>query len=234
VAGEIRRRIIRGELSEGDSLPVESELCKTFQVARPTLREAFRILEAEALISIRQGGRGGPTVHEPTISTASRHVGLLLQHQGTPLRDVHAGFGMIMTVAAKAVAHRHTSADVKRFRKHVAALKETEDIEEFVRLLIDFYRILLKATKNNTLFIVAELLLNALSISRSAQIQEWRSDPKFSRVYIRCAIEGVEQLVESIIAKDEIAAQRHFEDAWQEEHTEALFGRKRGLIDLAP
>ena len=42
-----------------DQLPPESALMEQFGVSRPTLREAFRILEAEGAISIRRGVRGG-------------------------------------------------------------------------------------------------------------------------------------------------------------------------------
>ena len=57
VAGEIRRRIVRGELKEGDALPSETELMRFFDVSRPTLREAMRILEAESLIAVKRGAR---------------------------------------------------------------------------------------------------------------------------------------------------------------------------------
>ncbi|HEX3460192.1 MAG TPA: GntR family transcriptional regulator, partial [Acidimicrobiales bacterium] len=43
VAGDLRRQIVRKELSEGDALPPEAELMQHFGVSRPTLREAFRI-----------------------------------------------------------------------------------------------------------------------------------------------------------------------------------------------
>ena len=42
VADDIRRRIIRGELREGDYLPLEGELKSTLGISRPTLREANR------------------------------------------------------------------------------------------------------------------------------------------------------------------------------------------------
>ena len=41
VAAELRRKIVRGELAEGDALPSEAALMAEFAVSRPTLREAF-------------------------------------------------------------------------------------------------------------------------------------------------------------------------------------------------
>jgi len=48
---------VLGELREGDTLPPETTLMGQFGVSRPTLREAFRILETESLISVRRGAR---------------------------------------------------------------------------------------------------------------------------------------------------------------------------------
>jgi len=55
----IRRQITGGELKEGDNLPPEAQIIEEFAVSRPTLREAFRILESEKLISVSRGARGG-------------------------------------------------------------------------------------------------------------------------------------------------------------------------------
>src|SRR5439155_5195777 len=55
VAAHLRRQIVRGELKEGDALPPETALMEQFNVSRPTLREAFRVLESEALITVRRG-----------------------------------------------------------------------------------------------------------------------------------------------------------------------------------
>src|SRR5581483_7133325 len=133
VAGEIRRRIIRGELREGDTLPLEAELGQTFGVSKPILREAFRILASEALITIRQGGRSGPLVHEPTTQTASRYVGLLLQHRNVSIRDVDIAFEMILPAAARRVAAHRTKADLARLRTHVDELDAARD--DFGRFL---------------------------------------------------------------------------------------------------
>ena len=88
VAADLRRQIIRGELSEGDALPPESELMVRFGVSRPTLREAFRVLESENLIAIRRGARGGARVQPPGREVAARYAAFTLEYRGVTLRDV--------------------------------------------------------------------------------------------------------------------------------------------------
>lgn len=43
------------KLSFGDRLPTEKEMAERFQVSRPTLREALKLLEQEAVIDVQQG-----------------------------------------------------------------------------------------------------------------------------------------------------------------------------------
>src|ERR1700743_246357 len=74
VAAQLGRRIIKAELTEGESLPPEATLMEQFGVSRPTLREAFRVLEAEALISVRRGSRGGAPAAHAGASRAASHA----------------------------------------------------------------------------------------------------------------------------------------------------------------
>ena len=43
------------KLGFGDKLPTEKEMAERFQVSRPTLREALKLLEQEAVIDVHQG-----------------------------------------------------------------------------------------------------------------------------------------------------------------------------------
>ena len=79
IADALRRLILSGELSEGDSLGHEPELVERFGVSRPSLREALRILEAEGLITVVRGVLGGVVVHEPHERMAARTAALVLQ-----------------------------------------------------------------------------------------------------------------------------------------------------------
>ncbi|SEK92603.1 DNA-binding transcriptional regulator, FadR family [Blastococcus sp. DSM 46786] len=71
IVDQIRVLIRKGQLAAGDRLPSERELCERFGVSRVTVREALRVLEANGLVEIRVGARGGAFVTAPS----SRLVG---------------------------------------------------------------------------------------------------------------------------------------------------------------
>jgi DNA-binding FadR family transcriptional regulator len=71
IVDQIRVLLRDGTLSPGDRLPSERELCERFGVSRVTIREALRALEANGLITIKVGARGGAVITAPT----SKHVG---------------------------------------------------------------------------------------------------------------------------------------------------------------
>ena len=112
IATLYRRQIVRGELHPGDTLPSEQQLMEQFGVSRPTLREAFRILEAEDLISVKRGSRGGARVTQPSLSVAARYVGLLLQVQGTTIADVYEARMVLEPACARLLARRRTKQDL--------------------------------------------------------------------------------------------------------------------------
>ena len=110
VAAELRRKIVRGELAEGDALASEAALMAEFAVSRPTLREAFRVLESESLISIRRGARGGARVQLPNGNVAASYAGLVLEYRGTTLQDVYDARTYIEAPCAALLAKRRTTS----------------------------------------------------------------------------------------------------------------------------
>src|SRR5687767_14905824 len=130
VAGEIRRRIISGDVVAGDPLPNEAELTALFGVSRPTLREALRLLEADGLIEVKRGVRGGPRVRVPDAAVTARHAAMLLQMRGTTLEDLIGARMIIEPAAVRALAHRASKSDVKALRAaHQAELDAGEDYD---------------------------------------------------------------------------------------------------------
>lgn len=88
VARTLRTQIVNGEIAEGEALPSEAALMEHFAISRPSLREAFRILESERLIEVRRGSRGGARAVKPDIAVAARYLGVIMQFDRVPLKDV--------------------------------------------------------------------------------------------------------------------------------------------------
>ena len=159
VADDIRRKIIRGQLPLGDTLPNEPTLLGVYNVSRPTLREALRILETDGLVTIKRGAQGGQ-VHVPDVGVAARHVALQLQVRRTTMEDLFAARRVIEPGAVRMLAEA-PSADV------VAALRAQLDVESglldepdaFASAATRFHELLVELTGNNTLTLISELVL---------------------------------------------------------------------------
>jgi DNA-binding FadR family transcriptional regulator len=163
VASHLRRQIVLGELKEGDQLPSESVLMEEFGVSRPTLREAFRILEAEGAITVRRGVRGGARVQVPDIAVAARHVGLLLQYRGTLLSDVYEVRTVLEPAAARMAAKRRTSADLARLQEALDRHRaSTEDPSDAFAADADFHRLIVELSGNETLQVLSAMVGNII------------------------------------------------------------------------
>ena len=127
VAGDLRRRILRGELVENDALPSESALMQRFGVSRPTLREAFRVLESESLISVRRGAHGGARVHPPNADAAARQTALVLEYLGVSMQDVYEARGVIEPGCVAMLAKTRTEENLSELR---TALERSRAVEQ--------------------------------------------------------------------------------------------------------
>jgi DNA-binding FadR family transcriptional regulator len=195
VAAHLRRQIVLGELKEGDQLPPEGVLMEEFGVSRPTLREAFRILEAEGAITVRRGVRGGARVQAPDISVAARQVGLLLQYRGALLSDVYEVRAVLEPAAARMAARRRTSADLARLQEAVDRHRESmDDPGEAFAADAEFHRLIVELSGNETLQILAGMLTNIIREGdRSyAESHDWQHEQELSKIAIRAHAHLVE------------------------------------------
>jgi GntR family transcriptional regulator, transcriptional repressor for pyruvate dehydrogenase complex len=106
IADQIRRQIIRGELTQGELLPPEVELTARWGLGRPAVREALRILESEGLIRVRRGNMGGAIVQYPSVSVAARAAAIILQVENTSLQDIYEARLSIESGAAYTATER--------------------------------------------------------------------------------------------------------------------------------
>jgi DNA-binding FadR family transcriptional regulator len=219
VAGHLRRQIVRGELSEGDALPPESTLMTQFGISRPTLREAFRILESEGLITVRRGAHGGARVQVPSDDVAARYAGLVLQYRGATLSDVFEARAIVEAPAARMVAARRDRASaVKRLEAQMA---EQEMAPSDSVVAVDFHRVLVELSGNQSLI----LLTSMLEYISAAAGQKLASEPGIDRE-VRRGQKSHLKLIELIRAGKAAEAETY----WRQHLTEVghLLVKQRG------
>ena len=209
VADELRRRIISGELDEGDSLGQEAELIERFGVSRPSLREALRILEAEGLISVVRGVQGGVVVHRPDQRQTARTAALVLQARNVSLADVFEARTIIEPAAVRAVAGaRNRRASAKRLRVLIAEQEDAiGDPEAFGRANARFHEELVGMAGNQTLSIVAEMLneVVARAVTEVSQVGDGGSVATRRR-----GVRSQERLASLIESGDVAGAESHW------------------------
>lgn len=166
IARQLRGKIVRGELDAGDALPSEMTLMEQFGVSRPTLREAFRVLETENMISVRRGAHGGAQVATPDVSVAARHVGILLQIQGTTVEDVNQARMVTEPACARLLARGRTEHDLAELRSVASELgavvragpDQVTDPATWSDLTYRFHEVLVRRCGNNTLAVQGAVL----------------------------------------------------------------------------
>ncbi len=185
LARDLRRQIVTGELPAGTRLAAEPELQEQFDVSRATLRSAFRVLEAEGLVRIHRGARGGAEVTHPSAEAAARYFGLVLQSRSTRLEDFAYARTVLEPHAAALAAEHATPEDVARLR---AAL-ETEnaalasgDLEEFLAATVAFHGLVAEIGKSSTLWVIMDLIDGVLQRHAEGRIRAGRNtDPELRK-----------------------------------------------------
>ncbi|MFC5746318.1 FadR/GntR family transcriptional regulator [Actinomadura rugatobispora] len=233
IADELRSLIAAGELGEGDSLGREPELVERFGVSRPSLREALRILEAEGLITIVRGVRGGVVVHEPHERIAARSAALVLQANEVPLADVFEAGAMLEPLAAKAIAGMSDRrAAVDALRPIIARQWEAiGDPERFRLANAAFHETLVSLVGNQTLGVVAEMLTEIVVRAVTAVRQDGYAVGSLSTR--RRSVRSQERLLVLLEEGDGEAAEKHWRSHMQAVKRVLLGQQAPAVVDLA-
>jgi DNA-binding FadR family transcriptional regulator len=232
IADELRSLIVTGELSDGEMLGHEPELVERFGVSRPSLREALRILEAEGLVTVVRGVRGGVVVHAPDKRMTARTAALVLQARNVPLADVYEARTMLEPVAARVIAtSRGRRAAVKEL---LALLADEEDaIEEPQKFGVAnaaFHHGLVSLAGNQTLIIVADMLDEI--VVRAVTAVSSTDDVVGSLSVRRRGLRSQARLLDLIEDGDGSAAEEHWRTHMQVVGRVMLGQRASTVVDL--
>jgi GntR family transcriptional repressor for pyruvate dehydrogenase complex len=215
VAADLRRQIICGELAQGDALPPESDLMAGFGVSRPTLREAFRVLESENLIAIRRGARGGARVQPPDREVAARYAAFTLEYRGVTLRDVYDARTALEVPSVGKLARDRTDADLGVLEAALTSQEAVaQDARESIRLHGDFHTLLVRLAGNQTLTLLNEMLHDIVEVANTSLQPATGSAVQSAR---ESTNKTHRRVLEHIRARD----QRRAEDLWRRHLHEA-------------
>jgi DNA-binding FadR family transcriptional regulator len=177
VAEYIRRDIVTGVLKEGESLPPAAVLIERFGVSKPTIREALRILESEALIEVRRGASGA-RVQLPNEAAAGRSVGILLQLHQTTLEDVSQARMTFEPPLAGLLARSWDDGDMAQLQHGLETSRQAlADPIAFAECQADFHQLVVTLAGNRTLALMARLLNEVIRLHETAVNVDREHDP---------------------------------------------------------
>lgn len=140
VVHQIEVLVLEGILRVGDKLPGERELAKQFDVSRPILREALKVLEGRGLLNTQHGG--GTFVSDVIGQVFTRPVmELIARHQKATLDYLEYRREM-EGITAEFAARRATEADKALLTRIVTAMKaahQKDDFEEEAAIDVEFH-----------------------------------------------------------------------------------------------
>jgi GntR family transcriptional regulator, transcriptional repressor for pyruvate dehydrogenase complex len=210
VADALRRRILEGDLADGDVLPKQDELMAEFDVGRTTLRQAIRILETEGLLTVRRGNMGGSVVHRPTPEDAAHMFGMVMHARKVSLEDLARALRRLEPVCVALCAQREDrlEAVVPRLREiHARMAPTVDDGLAYIRASREFHEAIVAACGNRTM----QILLGMVETLWARQEQMW-AERSASEVGTDTRLLGVREhqhLIDLIADGDDTLAYRY-------------------------
>lgn len=129
VVHQIEILVIEGILRVGDRLPGERELAKQFDVSRPILREALKVLEGRGLLTTQHGG--GTFIADVIGQVFTRPVMELIARHQKATHDYLEYRREMEGITAEFAARRATDADRALLTRIINAMKVAHGKDNF-------------------------------------------------------------------------------------------------------
>lgn len=166
IVRQARSAILAGRLRVGQRLPAERELAEQLGVSRVTVRDAMRVLEANGLIRIRPGAKGGAFVSVPSVSLLRDGLAHLLVLSDVEAPHVTEVRHVLETNAVRFACQRATQEDIRELYE---ICDQTEDAigrgDYDIRLSAKFHARLAASSQNPAFALVVESLYGPMLIS---------------------------------------------------------------------
>lgn len=215
VADAIAEEILAQGLPPGTPVATEGQMLSQFQIGRATLREALRLLEAEGVISVRAGSKGGAVVQAPSLDRLARLLSIVFAVSGTTIGEVVVARRLFEPDVCRLAAENATDEEIEELGENVgrsrAALAAGGETIEIFR---DFHSGVMTAGRNRALS--AFWLASSSIITQQVGVGYHRAQPAAAQA-------AHEEILAAIKGRDKAAAR----DAMAR-HTDEVLGYLEG------
>lgn len=150
IVDQLQQMIAEGCWGPGERLPSERELAVTFDVSRPSIREAIRILEVKGLVDRKQGE--GTFVRAAVWQELSNPLFELINSYDESELDLLEFRHALEGICAFYAATRRTEADIAEISDKLANIEHQHQtnvsIDEETQAVLDFTLKLVEASHN--------------------------------------------------------------------------------------
>lgn len=181
VVDRLTQAIISGQLKAGDRVPTEPELSESFGVGRNTVREAVRILIAYGILEIRRpdGTFVCDTFNPQGINPMIYGLILTKDDAYDELIDLRKmfEFGMMFLLGEKGLSPQQ-HANLLKFAQAIEKAVNTTpvSIDLICKADVEFHDALVKATNNQLLISIHDMLIKLTIASRNKTIEKVMSN----------------------------------------------------------
>lgn len=201
IVDDLRRRILSGDLADGEQLPSERDLASHYDVSAPTVREAVRVLAAMGLLNTRNGARTTVSARGDVLLQMS--IASVVQFEKMGPGDVLGLLGALNEYAASLAVKRASDDEIAALRTAVERTRDVERVDTAAGALREFWT-MLAAISHNPLLAALAKAINEIQLGIAAElsrgdVSQWQSVT--SPVY---ALRR--KIVDALEARDESAA----------------------------
>jgi len=189
--------VTTGNLKAGDQLPSERKLAETFEISRPTLREALRALAVLGVLEVRHGG--GVFVSQLQAGDLLAPLAFFLTLRGTEVGKLYEARRLIEGEIAALAAERGDPVALPELEASIVAQETAKDDPERYREIdTAFHRRLAELAENDFLARAAQSL-NVLGL-------EFRKVASETPDVITTSIEDHRAIIAAIKGRDPAGA----------------------------
>lgn len=186
VAEEIKNWVVQEHFHAGDRLPSEPEMIERFGMAKGTIREAMRILEAQGLVKSRTGPGGGTFVHEVSKERARALLGNYFYFKDLTIKDIYQLRRVLEPELAASLAGMLSEDLLRRLEEIIAeyaapAMTLEDERNQHVASL-RFHALLAEQADNALLGFLIDFMVNMLAdLTVYRKLYEPRNDELWQR-----------------------------------------------------